>query len=233
MDIITSRNLRDFDEKGFFIAGQKVSGEWLDKLTKECEKYNADNPKWFQRNPHLKSDLFAEFVKQPIFVEACKKLVGPNVDLHWNLIAHKPPFQGKEFHWHQDAQYGLTEPENYITCWVALDVVTIGNGCLWVIPGSHKWGRLDHVFLRETETFYAGRFAQDVDDKNQVPIEMYAGEIAIFHSHVLHRSGSNSSDKLRRSYICAYHHCNLTYLTDTGMKGAEFPILRKNKVVGS
>ncbi|MYC13419.1 MAG: phytanoyl-CoA dioxygenase family protein [Gemmatimonadetes bacterium] len=106
------------------------------------------------------------------------------------------------------------------------------NGCLWVIPGSHKWGRLDHVFLRETETFYAGRFAQDVDDKNQVPIEMHAGEIAIFHSHVLHRSGSNSSDKLRRSYICAYHHCNLTYLTDTGMKGAEFPILRKNKIVG-
>ena len=41
MDIITSRNLRDFDEKGFFIVGQKVSGEWLDKLTKECEKYNS------------------------------------------------------------------------------------------------------------------------------------------------------------------------------------------------
>ena len=52
MDIITSRNLRDFDEKGFFIVGQKVTGEWLNKLTKECEKYNADNPKWFQRNPH-------------------------------------------------------------------------------------------------------------------------------------------------------------------------------------
>lgn len=230
---LTEQNRQDFETKGFCIIEGQISDTLRHTLIEEFEKLNQGNPKWFLHGPHTISDVFAQFVQHPIFIEACQKLIGPNADLHWDLIGNKPPRQGKSFPWHQDGQYGPTKPDHYITCWIALDNATQQNGCVWALPGSHRSGRVTHKSIKETDEFYPGLMAQQIDEETQVPLEMSAGQIAIFHSNMIHRSGPNRTDKPRRSYICAYHHPDLIYTTKKGMRGVAVPILRANKPVAA
>ena len=72
-----------------------------------------------------------------------KEVIGPNIKSVTSQLSFKLPGNHKRVGWHQDNGYGELSPYNTVTTITALDDIDKENGCLWIIPGSHKMGQLD------------------------------------------------------------------------------------------
>ena len=91
-----------------------------------------------------RSRALARFCAHPVFADLCHDLVGPDARLYWEQAVYKKPERPGSFPWHQDNGYRYVEPQQYLTCWVALTDATRENGCPWLAPGLHRRGTLEH-----------------------------------------------------------------------------------------
>ena len=161
-------------------------------------------------------DVFREFAHYPKILEAIKGLIGPDIKLFGSQLFMKPP-GGIEKPYHQDSAYFTIEPMDLVTCWVALDDVTLDNGCMWYIPGSHREGLRDHSERwdvgERTDKRVPGS-ALDLD--RELAITMPAGSCSFHHSLTLHRSGPNRTPHRRRGLALHYMsaRCRWTGPTD-------------------
>src|SRR5690606_22202254 len=80
----------------------------------------------------LRSALLRAFCASPLFQDLGHDLIGPDVRLYWDQAVYKKPEADRDFPWHQDNGYAFVEPQQYLTCWVALSDATLENGCPWV-----------------------------------------------------------------------------------------------------
>ncbi|NJN50843.1 MAG: phytanoyl-CoA dioxygenase family protein [Gammaproteobacteria bacterium] len=109
---------------------------------------------------------------------------------------HPDPRQRTDVPWHQDNGYGQLAPPSDLTVWIALDVCTIDNGCLWVLPGSHRSGLLEHA--------PAGALRATRVDEPGIPIAMAAGDALLFNGMLLHRSLPNTTQTTRVALYLRY-----------------------------
>jgi ectoine hydroxylase-related dioxygenase (phytanoyl-CoA dioxygenase family) len=151
----------------------------------------------FSINIHRRHQIIADFIKHPKLVELATAILGPDVRLYWDQSVYKRPEMMRDFPWHQDTGYIRTDPPNYLTCWLALGEANRQNGCIWVRPRSHLEGMLEH---QKTAVGYQCYFG----DEPGVPVELRKGSMAIFSAQMVHRSGPNLSDHIRKAYIIQY-----------------------------
>ena len=139
----------------------------------------------------------------------------PVCHFHSKLM-QKEPKVGGAWEWHQDYGYWYKNqfmfPDELVSVMVALTEANQQNGCLQVIKGSHKLGRVNHGFAGEQ----VGADMQMVDNALKtmelIYVELEAGDALIFHSNLLHRSEANLSDRPRWSIISCYNlQSNLAY----------------------
>jgi len=148
-------------------------------------------------------NLFCEYTERPIFREICERVHGPETPIACfrAMFMNKPAKQGTKLPWHQDAWTNLDrQPE--ITIWTALDPATKANGCVEVIPGSHKMGLINPEhgsgFLTEEQ-------ATEICTKDKVVyLELAPGEVALLHNWLLHSSDINHTDISRRAFSVCY-----------------------------
>jgi len=142
-------------------------------------------------------DALREFSLHDVFRGICRDTIGPRARLYWDQAVYKKPGTTEEFPWHQDNGYGFVEPQQYLTCWVALTDATEANGCPWVVPGLHRRGTLKHEL---------GRLGYEclTEPENAVPVPAKAGDIVVFSSLTPHRTGPNLTDETRKAYILQY-----------------------------
>ncbi len=138
------------------------------------------------------------YAGHPVISALCRDLVGAKPRLYWDQIVYKRPDTRADFPWHQDNGYTFVEPQQYLTCWVALTDATKENGCPWVAPGVHLHGTLQHDW-----TEYGFR-CLDQDPVDPVPLELTAGSAAVFSSLSPHRTGPNLTQGIRKAYILQY-----------------------------
>src|SRR6185369_8837165 len=91
------------------------------------------------RSAHLRA-----FCSAPLFCDLTADLIGPEVRLYWDQAVYKKSEEPAPFPWHQDNGYTYLEPQQYLTCWIALTDATERNGCPWVVPTLHRCGTLKH-----------------------------------------------------------------------------------------
>ena len=148
---------------------------------------------------------FLARVRDPRLTDPIVDILGPDLLGLNNLYIWKAPKIGLGFPWHQDKwsfnhQYktGMT-----VATWTAIDSADEANGCLYVIPGSHKQGVRDHDDLEGSQQneFKRARGARDADG---IPVEVPAGSVIWFNSQVLHKSTDNHSDRFRRANVAHY-----------------------------
>ncbi|MBI2505529.1 MAG: phytanoyl-CoA dioxygenase family protein [Candidatus Latescibacteria bacterium] len=152
--------------------------------------------------PH--EPLFRELASAPALVEAVASIIGRPVQIMHDQSQLKPPRVGSAKPPHQDNAYHKIEPPDLtVTAWVAIDEATLENGCMRFIPGSHKWGLLDHTPLPGQEHNLS---PEGLDLSTEVALPCKAGDVALFHTLVLHHSLPNRTDQWRRSFICHYIH---------------------------
>jgi hypothetical protein len=145
--------------------------------------------------------LFLRYTQYPLFREITRRVYGENVSLYRAMFMNKPSHRGTVLPYHQDAggQWGL-DRNPQITIWTALDEATVANGCMQVIPGSHKHG----LFSEQGHTITPEQEAQYARDEDSVYLEAKAGEAILLDNLLLHRSGVNTIDCPRRAFSVCY-----------------------------
>jgi phytanoyl-CoA hydroxylase len=178
--------------------------------------------------PHYLSPVMEKYARHPRICGALSQIVAAHLPF-WDgsvkcmqsMFFVKPPgFQGQA--WHQDEVYIPTRDRSLCGAWIALDDATIENGCLWVLPGSHRTGYLypqcDHDNPDEFD------FAQEsfgFDDSTEVPVEVKTGALVFFNGYLLHRSRKNRGRTTRR--VLVNHYCNAWSLLPWSLKEGERP----------
>jgi phytanoyl-CoA hydroxylase len=135
---------------------------------------------------------FTRAATHPRLVELLTQLIGPNVQLHHTKMLVKPPEQGAPFPMHQDYPYFPHERHTMLAASIHLDDTNLGNGCLRVIPGSHRRGPLD--VQGESNTLA-------VPLEEGTPVPAAAGDVLSFNYLTIHGSGPNTSSGTRRNVL--------------------------------
>jgi ectoine hydroxylase-related dioxygenase (phytanoyl-CoA dioxygenase family) len=164
------------------------------------------------------------FAMHDIFRRICALTIGSDIDLFFDSILHKPARGGKELRWHQDAAYGRTDPP-YIACWVPLSAGSAASGGLWVAPGSHRSGTLEHTRGSATAQEYAGPVSTTIPSGSR-PLDLSPGQVAVIHSELLHRSGPNATDTDRLVYQCGFVAASTRFFDDGLSEDHKLPIFR-------
>ena len=147
---------------------------------------------------------FHDVLWNPAFVMAAHQLLGDKSVRFWHdQLFCKPAQHGGVVAWHQDYSYWTrTSPMQHLTCWTGLDDAEISNGCLYYVPGSHRWGLLEKPELAGTmEGIFNYLTADQKKEFKPVPIEMKAGYGAFHHPLLLHGSYENKSPRSRRAFV--------------------------------
>ena len=164
------------------------------------------------------NDAYGLLTKSKRMVDSVDKLMdGESAVCHFHSkLMQKEPKVGGAWEWHQDYGYWYKNefllPDQMMSVMVAITDANKGNGCLQVIKGSHKMGRIEHGFAGEQVG--ASQHYVDLALKTMelVYVEIKAGDALFFHSNLLHRSEANLSDKPRWSLISVYNRsANIPY----------------------
>jgi len=213
--LLTADELKSFKDNGYLILKNVLTKEGLDKIRAECmtawaaEKEAFDPSKtWLQNsllvNIHHKSSKVKDYYFEGPMVDIASQLIGPNIKGATSQLTFKMCGNTKPFGWHQDNGYGELEPYNALTTLTALDDTDRGNGCLWLIPGSHKAGQV-RVNQTETQKKSNSEIIVETDESLAIPMEMKAGDALIFSCWMLHKSDGNySKDRDRRILFLRY-----------------------------
>ncbi len=144
--------------------------------------------------PHKLSNVMFEALSHPAIVETLTACVSPNVKAMQSMLFIKAAGKPGQS-WHQDEDYIPTRDRSLVGAWISLDDATIQNGCLWIIPGSHKPGILWDQAWHSDRRFDCQLESQGFPyaDEDAVPVEVKAGTIVFFNGYTLHRSLPNTA----------------------------------------
>ena len=153
-------------------------------------------------------DLYGTVARCPRIVDAMEQLLGDEVYHYHSKMSIKEPYTGGAWAWHQDYGYwymnGCLFPD-LASAFIAVDPNTRENGCLQVLRGSHKIGRVEHGKFGDQTGADPERTAQAMKVMELVYVELDPGDVVFFHCNTLHRSDQNKSPLPRWSMICCYN----------------------------
>jgi ectoine hydroxylase-related dioxygenase (phytanoyl-CoA dioxygenase family) len=157
---------------------------------------------------HPGEDIYGMIARSERVVNAVEQLLGGEVYHYHSKLSAKQPKVGGAWEWHQDYGYwyqnGCLLPD-MLSLYIAVDPATKENGCLQVLRGSHKMGRIEHGRFGEQTGADPERVAVAAERMELVYCELEAGSGVYFHCNTLHTSEANQSDKPRWGLICCYN----------------------------
>ena len=155
--------------------------------------------------PGCYSPEFLSRGRDPRLTDPLVGLLGPDIFGINTLFIWKAPEIGIGFPWHQDMYYFRQrfKTETTVGTWTSIDRADRENGCLYVIPGSHKEEIYEHDDLEGLQQSEF-KLARGVRNEEGVALEVDPGSVIWFHSHLLHKSTDNNSHRFRRSYVAHY-----------------------------
>lgn len=153
-------------------------------------------------------DIYGAIVRSRRVVEPMEQVLEDEVYHYHHKMILKEPRTGGAWAWHQDYGYwynnGCLWPD-LASCMIAVDRATRENGCLQVLKGSHKLGRIDHGKVGDQTGADPERVQTARERLELVYVELEPGSAIFFHSNLLHRSDQNRSEHPRWAFICCYN----------------------------
>jgi phytanoyl-CoA hydroxylase len=150
--------------------------------------------------------VFMRYARQPALLDCVESLLGHELRFVNSMVITKPPGVDGRHPLHQDLLYfGFRPGDAVMGTWTALEPVTRQNGCLAVLPGSHRGELLDHDVPDWQYVNFGFLGVKGVDaTAERVHVEMQPGDTLLFHSLLLHGSGQNRTDGFRRAISAHY-----------------------------
>ncbi|MBW3636240.1 MAG: phytanoyl-CoA dioxygenase family protein [Armatimonadetes bacterium] len=220
---LTIDQKRQFDEQGYCIVPDLFSSGEIAKIEAFFEQYKHIGGRVFdgdltyeevdpsQRqvramNPHRYSQQVVDWLVHPNVAAVLEELLDKPALAAQTMYYFKPP-GAKGQGMHQDNFYLVAQPATCIAAWTAIDEADVENGCLYVVPGSHR-GDILCPSERSKERWlnygdsHIGQFPRD---QKPVPVQVPRGSTMFFGGNLIHGSGPNrTSDRWRRTFIGHY-----------------------------
>ena len=154
-------------------------------------------------------DLLGAYVRIARLVEAAEDLLGGQEVYHWHSkLSFKMPHSTGRWDWHQDygSWYleGCLRPD-MLSAMIAVDACSLDNGCVELIRGSHRLGRIDHVAIGQSQGADPEVVERALEQLQRVACEINPGDVVFFHGNTLHASGPNLSDRPRTVLHVSYN----------------------------
>ncbi|MFD8725753.1 phytanoyl-CoA dioxygenase family protein [Streptomyces sp. NPDC059629] len=201
-----SEAAEDYREKGFAIIRDVIPGDLIEEARTHTawlmEKYPDVRPEHLH-HPLIRNDAFwVRLISDSRLTDIAEFFLGPDVACFTAHYICKPPFNGQPVLWHQDGAYWKLQPMEALTVWLAVDRSSTENGCLRMIPGSHRIPLRTPSLRTDTENMLYSMTDEDlvqewIDKAGIVDIELNPGDVSIHHPHLLHCSEANTSPKRR------------------------------------
>ncbi len=176
-------------------SGEAINARWGSELTKDIEQ--SESQVIHTHNVQSYSAQMMAMIQNEQFLDAVEELIGPDIILHHTKLFLKPPGNGSAFPLHQDWSYFPTEKNSMIAAVIHLSESDEEMGCMRIVPGSHKLGK-----MKKTD---GHSFVKGVHDRYQLedaePIIAEPGDIVFFHCCSLHGSMQNVSEKPRKTVL--------------------------------
>jgi Phytanoyl-CoA dioxygenase (PhyH) len=240
-----------FQKEGYMILPGVIPADTLQMLREECsyflgyydstmdakrvqtEGISHRGKRYFINNRYRLSSRLWTFIFSPLMAEVAGAALGPDAFLFHEQWVVKGAEQGMKFSWHQDSGYvkwgdPTTRHRPYLTCWCTLDDVDEANGTVYILPHSRAGtrGRItDHV-QEPGSNDLVGYSGKDPGD----PVIVPAGSIVAFDSFLLHRSGANTTNRMRRVYLPQYS-AEPILNPDGRIRTMAVPFLRNGSIV--
>jgi ectoine hydroxylase len=217
----TSRDIAEFHEQGYLVVPGLLDTEENDLLrniakadreiaTQAASRADGEGGavKLVVSNDLPAGTIYGALVRSRRIVDTMQQLLGDEVYHYHHKMILKEAVIGGAWAWHQDYGYwynnGCLWPD-MASCMIAVDKATRENGCLQVVPGSHRLGRIDHGPVGDQTGADPERVREIVKRLPIVYCELEPGAAIFFHSNVLHRSDQNKSDHPRWAFIACYN----------------------------
>jgi hypothetical protein len=218
--IVNDDDIRSFERDGYLFARGLFSSEETELLRSIAkadqelagEAVRRKDASGAEAALALRNDLppgmYSAIVRSERVAGNTARLLGDEVYHYHHKMNMKEPYVGGAWEWHQDYGYwynnGCLFPD-MASCMIAVDAATRENGCLQVIRGSHKMGRIEHGKTGDQTGANLERVEKALERMELVHCEMAAGDAVFFHSNLLHRSDRNNSPNPRWVLICCYN----------------------------
>jgi ectoine hydroxylase-related dioxygenase (phytanoyl-CoA dioxygenase family) len=215
-----------FAREGYAVFERALEGDLLELLREQCAAFVAREDarmdaagvdtlgishrgkRYFanecqREQPSLRAMLFSETM-----ADVCRATLGDDAYFFFDQYVVKGPEGGLPFGWHQDSGYvvgngGPVDHAPYLTCWCPLDDATAENGTVRVLPFSEVPLSRDWIMPHERQPGTNDLVGWKGNDEGVV-LEVPAGSVVAFSSHLLHTTGANRTDKMRRVYLAQY-----------------------------
>jgi ectoine hydroxylase-related dioxygenase (phytanoyl-CoA dioxygenase family) len=262
--VLTEAQVQQFNRDGFLRGARVLTDEQVEELRDELARVidNRDNPAskqpallrnlstgpdtviWQVVNIWQASEPFRELLYNRTICEEMAQLTGAKTLRVWHdQIQYKPAETGGVNMWHQDAPlWPVLAPMTEVSAWVALDDVDADNGCMSMVPGSHKWGnRIEHLFKLKCFDDMPREFEGHPIEVRVCPVAK--GEVHYHHALTWHGSPANASGRPRRAiaihfmteetrYVASGFHeikDSIKVADGESICGASFPVLWEAK----
>jgi len=207
--LLTDEQMTQYHRDGYLQYGRILTDEELasirDYFEDLLERLPSGARPEHMNMPHVGDEFLLSFCSHPRILDVIERFIGPNIVLFASHFICKPKGDGKPVPWHQDATYWPLEPMKVMTLWLAIDDSTVENGCMRVIPGTHKLGPLPHQGVSLEQYVLDLELPQGAFDESQaVDVELKAGECSFHEPYLIHGSNPNFSDKRRCGYTMRF-----------------------------
>lgn len=245
---LTPTQIQQYNQDGFLIIRDFLQNNEVEKLYHvaigdSAVRKNAINVNdsagkrsklslWYKPG----DDIYGLLTRSQRMVNSVNQLLTKNANGEQDAVCHfhsklmqKEPRVGGAWEWHQDYGYWYKNefllPDQMMSVMIAITDATKENGCLQVIKGSHKMGRVEHGFAGEQVGASQRYVDLALNSMDLLYVELKAGDALFFHSNLLHRSEANLSDKPRWSMISCYNRqSNIGYNESSSQSASITPI---------
>jgi phytanoyl-CoA hydroxylase len=156
---------------------------------------------------YARDAVFREWALSPLIAKRLGQLLGPRVELsqaHHNCIMTKDPAYSSITSWHRDIRYWSFEKPELVSVWLALGEEYYKNGCLLLLPGSHR------LEVRSDQLDAAQFLRAELDEnrellRTQIAAELHPGDVLFFHCRLFHAASHNQTTDTKLSVVYTYH----------------------------
>jgi len=249
MPLVSQEQAKQYQREGYFILDSVIPGNVVAALQDECmrlvherdremeakgvktEDITHYKKRYFIHGRDADSPIMTEFLFSELMAEICRATLGDTAYLFHEQYVVKAADADSKFAWHQDSGYIGHYHRAYLSCWCALDDMSVENGTVYILPYSRD-GRhsTDEIIDHSVEERTNDRVGYKGDDPG-LPAIVPAGSIVVFSSRAFHRSGPNLTDNYRRSYLAQYSAEPIMNRDGAELWGRAEPILQNGERV--
>ncbi len=200
--------LSDYDDRGYVIFRDVIDNNTVREMSEHVE--------WLQnRHPDLSGEelghtlmaddpFWVRLVSDGRLLDIAELFIGPDIALFASHYISKPARTGRQVLWHQDGAFWPLDPMEVVTLWLAVDHSGPDNGCVRLVPGSHRQDLQAMRDRDDVDNVLGSEIAVDVDEDDAVDMVLSPGDVEVHHPRIVHGSKANTSDNRRCGLTIRY-----------------------------